>query len=128
MTNKNSLSRLTNALCPHCKKGYIVDERGTLPTKEMPKWVCNQNLKVCNYRNKFGKDWQWASWDWEVPYFIMIDEDNEEKNSRLDYESNIKNSSKFYKRENEAERKISENLKICRTCGKRNCIRINNCL
>ena len=124
----SKLQRTTNSLCPHCRKGYIVDQRAAYgEIKDMPNWICSSSLKDCNYRNKHGRDWQWSSWDWEQPQFISILEDDEDRFNREAYEKEIKKLNNRPKIHKKATDKINKSLRICRVCGTRDCELINNC-
>jgi len=128
MSSKFSLKRNTGVNCPNCVKGFIVDQRAYSVAKDIPLWICSNSLSDCTYTEKYGKKWQWASWEWEIPYFILINESQETKHERENYENNIKLSHKAMKKKSKFEEKIIKGIKFCRVCGSRSCQKINNCM
>ena len=120
--------RDTGVSCPNCQNGSILDQRANSFTKDTPYWICNNSLSFCNYTEKFNKKWQWASWEWDTPYFIKINEDSVYKNQREIYENELLLEEKRLSQNAEIDKKINDLIKYCRLCGLRNCETINNCL
>ena len=120
--------RNTEIICPNCQEGTILDQRATVATQDMPYWICSSPSKNCNYREKYSKTWQWSSWEWQVPYFIEISEDQNQKKERIKYEKSISAKEDSKATAKEVKEKITENIKICRDCGKRDYKKINRCL
>ena len=123
-----SMNRNTEQKCPSCREGFIIDQRANAVTKDTPYWICSNSLTNCNYSKKYGKKWQWSSWEWEVPYFIQMSENTTQKNQRLAYEKDILLSQEQIAKRNEIDKEIIQEIKYCRVCGLRNCQKINNCL
>lgn len=123
-----NMNRNTEQKCPSCREGFIIDQRANSFTKDTPYWICNNSLANCTYVEKYNKKWQWASWEWEVPYFIEMSENTIQKNNRLVYEKELILSEEKVAKNEELNNRITEEIKYCRVCGLRNCQKINNCL
>jgi len=123
-----NMNRNTEQKCPSCREGFIIDQRANAVTKDTPYWICNNSLTNCIYTEKYGKKWQWSSWEWEVPYFIQMSENTIQKNKRLAYEEDILLSQEQIAKKDEINKEIIQEIKYCRVCGLRNCQKINNCL
>ena len=101
-----SMNRNTEQKCPSCREGFIIDQRANAVTKDTPYWICSNSLTNCNYSKKYGKKWQWSSWEWEVPYFIQMSENTTQKNQRLAYEKDILLSQEQIAKKNEIDKEI----------------------
>ena len=123
-----SMNRNTEQKCPSCREVFIIDQRANAVTKDTPYWICSNSITNCYYSEKYGKKWQWSSWEWEVPYFIQMFENTTQKDQRLAYEKDILLSQEQIAKKNEIDKEIIQEIKYCRVCGLRNCQKINNCL
>ena len=123
-----NMNRNTEQKCPSCREGFIIDQRANAVTKDTPYWICSNSLTNCNYSEKYGKKWQWSSWEWEVPYFIEMSEDPIQKSDRLRHEEDLRLAQEQIAKTIEINKKINDDIKYCRICGLRNCEKINNCL
>ena len=128
MTLKNKPKRNTGINCPFCMKGFIIDQRAYSVTKDTPFWICNSSLSLCTYTEKYNKKWQWASWQWETPYFILINENSDQKKERELYEEEIVFLQKEKEKNHKIEEQIISDIKYCRICGSRSCEKLNNCM